>query len=326
MVEVDVYGSNFNVLESFIRENPLLEPRTVYAEMLKKYQRFKKKDVNKLIQQIRGEIFPKDSEKILNAYYCQATDTSDPNYNLFRAHIKLPYFTTDTTNVSIKNQEFIILANKTMLKQLSLSSQWFIDGTFKVAPKGYTQILNILVYLPHLSIFYPACQVFMTHKTEELYFMVLLTLKNICHQAKLRLEPRTIMADFEKALQNAIKISFPEAELCGCYFHFVKCLYDKITKLGLRKKEFKNQSRVMISYLQILVHCEEDKRKELFKELKTIFKNDDKRFTQFLDYFSKNWLTHSFMDNLFQALQDESSFALLGSTILLKFSMDFLVF
>jgi len=255
VARIGVYNSDFHVLEKFIRENPLLEPRTIYSEMLKKYQKLKKKDICKLIQLIRRDLFPKDNDKILYAYFCQAQDSPGPNYNLFRAHIKIPYFLNGKiTNASIKNQEFIILANKTMLKQLSVSSQWFIDATFKVAPKGFQQILNIVVYLPHLSIFYPACHIFMTHKTEELYCLVLQNLKTICERVKLQLDPKVIMADFESALQNGIKASFPNAELCGCYFHFVKCLYDKITKLGLRRKEFKNHSKVLVSYLQILVH------------------------------------------------------------------------
>jgi len=93
-----------------------------------------------------------------------------------------------------------------MLKQLSSCLQWFLDATFKVAPQGYKQIFNIIVYTPSLKMFYPACHVIMSHKTEELYTMVLLSLKQIAKSArKFVLELKIIMLDFEAVMRNALK-------------------------------------------------------------------------------------------------------------------------
>ena len=133
--EVQSYSSNVQILEDYIRKFSLLEPKTLKAEMLKEKQRFTHNQILATIQQIRNELFPRDKDKVFSSVYC--------TYNLFRCHIKLPSFGKNSSNIF---QECVSLANNPMLKQLSSASQWFLDGTFKIAPKGFKQILNIIVY------------------------------------------------------------------------------------------------------------------------------------------------------------------------------------
>ena len=40
-----------------------------------------------------------------------------------------------------------------MLYQLEQAKQWFIDGTFSVAPVGFQQLLTIIVYSPLHNVF-----------------------------------------------------------------------------------------------------------------------------------------------------------------------------
>jgi len=44
--------SDFKVLEDYIRSNPLLEPKLIKAEMLKRNQVFKKREIIKLLQEV----------------------------------------------------------------------------------------------------------------------------------------------------------------------------------------------------------------------------------------------------------------------------------
>ena len=169
-----------------------------------------------------------------------------------------------------------------MLKQINTCPQWFIDATFQITPKGFQQVLNIVVYVPHLKIYFPGCYIFMTNKTESLYNKCFEMLKAIAKDLGFELKPKFLMCDFELALRNAAKSSFPDLEIGGCYSHFVKCLYDKITKLGLRRKVFRPKSRLLVSFLQILVHCEQSKREELYEEIKKIYSDEDKAFEDFL--------------------------------------------
>jgi len=131
---VEAYSSDVSVLEAYIKSFPLLEPKTVKAEMLSKKQKFTNSQILTKIQQIRNELFPRDKEKVFSPVYCCALDSSENSYNLFRCHSKLPIYSNKATKNSLF-QEFVIFANKPMLKQLSCASQWFIDGTFRLPLK-----------------------------------------------------------------------------------------------------------------------------------------------------------------------------------------------
>jgi len=80
---LELHDSDINILEQFIRDNPLLKPKTVRAELLKKRQKFKKQQVIKKIQEVRSEIFSKDPLLTFTPKYC-ALDNNLVEYNLFK--------------------------------------------------------------------------------------------------------------------------------------------------------------------------------------------------------------------------------------------------
>ena len=151
-------------------------------------------------------MFPRDEEKVFTSFYCQALDSDDHALNLFRGHIKISNLSKGVTTAHA--QEAIILTNKPKLKQMSSSTQWYLDATFKIAPKGFLQILNILVYIPNLNIFFPVAHILMTQKTQALYSHALQNLKLIAELNGFSLDPIMAMCDFERALQGGIKKVF----------------------------------------------------------------------------------------------------------------------
>lgn len=54
----------------------------------------------------------------------------------------------------------------------------------------------------------------MESRTQEAYLAVLQRLRDM------GLSPRWLMADHEQALQNALRVAFPDAEVHGCLWHF----------------------------------------------------------------------------------------------------------
>jgi hypothetical protein len=58
----------------------------------------------------------------------------------------------------------------------------------------------------------------------------------------LELHPETLveiaicMADFEIGSRNALKITWPAAEMAGCYFHCTQAVLRKVKALGLIRK------------------------------------------------------------------------------------------
>lgn len=60
------------------------------------------------------------------------------------------------------------------------------------------------------------------------------------------------MADFKKAVHNAIQHVFPGAHLDGCLFHLGQCLWRKVQELGLSQlyqdnEEFRMAVKMMLA-------------------------------------------------------------------------------
>ena len=84
----------------------------------------------------------------------------------------------------------------------------------------------------------PLIFILMTHKSYQLYCDIFLYIKNLLEKYSIKIDfsKINIMMDFEKASLKAIKTIFPDANLRGCYFHFIKALWNKARKEGLIKK------------------------------------------------------------------------------------------
>ena len=78
----------------------------------------------------------------------------------------------------------------------------------------------------------------MSSKTDEIYFEVFLSIKNILMQRNIGYIFRQFHSDFEKSIINNFKKFFPQTDFIGCYFHFTKLLWEKLKKIGIKKKIF----------------------------------------------------------------------------------------
>ena len=105
----------------------------------------------------------------------------------------------------------------------------------------------------------------MTHKSTEAYTIVLNLLTTICKNKELPLKPESIMMEFEKSLRSAIHQIFPSAKKGDCYFHYVKYLWGKASKIGLREESLKTKTRLLIGLLKALVHCPTSKQNDFFE-------------------------------------------------------------
>ena len=50
-----------------------------------------------------------------------------------------------------KTEKYIIFSSKFQMNLLKKESQIFIDGTFKISPIGYYQIINIAGFIPNIN-------------------------------------------------------------------------------------------------------------------------------------------------------------------------------
>ena len=113
----------------------------------------------------------------------------------------------------------LIFASSILLSILDHDCTYvFADGTFKTAPRPFTQVFNILI--SYKGVVLPVFHILMTGKPYGLYQKVFNRLANLFPKFK----PVFINTDFEGAMFKAIKKTFPRAMTTGCWFHYCKAV------------------------------------------------------------------------------------------------------
>lgn len=112
---------------------------------------------------------------------------------------------------------------------LAECQQWAGDGTFKCVPAIFQQLYTIHGWFSNRLI--PLVYILMPHKNKEVYTAVF----NVLKEREPRLNPSTMMIDFEIGMEKAFKASFPRAKILGCMFHFGQCIWRHVQAAGLQK-------------------------------------------------------------------------------------------
>jgi len=298
-----IWQSNVNVLREFIKGNLPMTPTSIQIEMRKLKQEFTLLMIKKTKKVIYEEIFPQDTAIAFHPLQCKVIEAEDSfNDNLYRFHgsfiTENKKKSTDRDRNSFEQHNYYIFSSRLMMYHLSHSDQWFIDGTFDVAPSGFKQLLIIIVYLPKHKIFYPAAYIILTGKSEALYHHAFANLNAIAIQQDLPLKPKLVMTDFEQGMRNAVMSvwNLKQEQMIGCFFHYVKALLTKAKTLGMMpRKQPNNQVKLLIGLLKIVAHCNNEERLQFFNEIEETFKTKGDSYKKFLEYFRKNWLNNTFL-------------------------------
>ncbi|KCZ80201.1 hypothetical protein H312_02408, partial [Anncaliia algerae PRA339] len=123
----------------------------------------------------------------------------------------------------------IIFCSEFKLNLFDRINTFIIDGTFRSAPQGFYQLLVL-----HGCLFgktYPLSYIIMSDKTEASYMNAFDRCKEIFN-----LNPKYLITDFERALSNACRNSFPMSTNFGCIFHFGLAIWARIGNLGLIRR------------------------------------------------------------------------------------------
>lgn len=128
-------------------------------------------------------------------------------------------------------QKILVFSTDQNLEILSASEHVFLDGTFKVAPPFFKQMYTLHVH--YLGQMIPVVFALLPCKTQEVYIRLFGIISRLCHDRRLPFHPRQIQTDFEMAAICAIRISFPLADIRGCFFHYTQAIWRKVQTLGL---------------------------------------------------------------------------------------------
>ena len=73
------------------------------------------------------------------------------------------------------------------------------------------------------------------------------------------------MSDFGRGLRKITKSKYPEAILEGCYFHFIKVLWEKSKRFGICNKKNINDTKLIIFGFKIYTFIKEKERDKYFE-------------------------------------------------------------
>ena len=122
-----------------------------------------------------------------------------------------------------------------------------IDGTFRVTPYPFTQLLIISAFDNQSKMNIPVSYILINSKSENAYFNALNKIFDQMHQIYTKMDSNNtefqpkvnyIVVDLEKGLMNAIKRIF-KVQIKADKFHFIRKNFVKGVELGLSTKEYK---------------------------------------------------------------------------------------
>ena len=111
---------------------------------------------------------------------------------------------------------------------LALYRIWNADGTFRTAPKLFSQAYMIHVHNDFSM--KPVVYAASPNKLESTYMIFLQSLIEYARIKDLILDPSSILIDFELSAFNAFKRFPPNANILFCHFHFAKNIMKRLKK------------------------------------------------------------------------------------------------
>ena len=197
-----------------------------------------------------------------------------------------------------KLEKYIILTSIFQFLFLTKATNIFIDATFKVAPKNFYQVLNIMVYEEKKKFTMPVVHILMSSKSYYSYKKIFQDIKNILNENKIDVDFKNTIINcyFEKSLIKAIREEFKDTKIYGCYFHFVKALWKKSRKLGLTKKKFINNTKIILFAFKIYPFILKNQKKDFILGVYDFAIKHGKDYKYLIKYFKKNWESSDFLN------------------------------
>ena len=192
--------------------------------------------------------------------------------------------------VNDRENNIIIFGCKTYILCLSESKTFYMDGTFKYAPKFFYQLFSIHClrnghYIPLMFCILP-------NKEVRTYTLALRHIVTFSQSLNIDLSPDEIIIDFEVAIHKAVNIVWPTSKIFGCRFHLTQSWYRKINSLGL-STTYKSDSEKAkwLHHLFGLPYLSPDKVSECFVEDFMASLPEENSFSKLSDYLVDTYIS-----------------------------------
>ena len=203
---------------------------------------------------------------------------------------------------SNQREEVLIYTTPFYAKLLSSSKDVYIDGTFRAAPPGFTQIIILHAYSTLTNRTYPFLFALLSHKSQLLYCQTFNWFKTYAKLLGTNFNFEVIQTDFERGLINGTEpLRSEKTKYIGCWFHYTKEIFTRLKENKLIiKLHFIIINKVLINAFKYFPFISNSKRSNFIIHFRTNFTlnvinisaNEDKRskYTDSFNYIEKNWV------------------------------------
>ncbi|XP_078372705.1 uncharacterized protein LOC144656350 [Oculina patagonica] len=213
-------------------------------------------------------------------------DPTDMDFELSEENIPSGFLKADVRSCSNRH---IIFATNQQIHQLVQAKNWYVDGTFKLCRKPFTQLftINVFVRSGEQAKQVPLMFVLMSGRRKRDYRAVL---KEVIRLLPSQPAVSRITLDFESALWTVLRELLPDTTLQGCLFHWTQALWRKVQELGI-EPAYRNASHTYkyVRKLMALPFLPEDKIGEMFQHLKD--NAPSRKVKKLLKYVEETWIT-----------------------------------
>lgn len=164
----------------------------------------------------------------------------------------------------------------------------FIDGTFKITPRPFTQTVIIMMYDSAHDYYVPCFYVLVDNKDKLTYTLMF--------QCELKCNPKVVVCDFEHAIHQDVEEQFktPKVNIVGCLFHWKQAIRRKMIEVRIPADQI--EVAMTPGYIDVLTVIPEHKIR--LKGIPYVIRKVDRsidrqgikdRWTLFWTYFVKTW-------------------------------------
>ena len=129
-------------------------------------------------------------------------------------------------SVLADGRRVILMSTKDCLKNLANAKTICGDGTFKITPAPWKQVMIISAEIIE-DVWVPVAFGYLPDKKKDTYNMFFGLLKEALTKNGFELSAQYFMRDFETNLRNCAKDKL-EIDILGCHFHYAKCMWKRV--------------------------------------------------------------------------------------------------